>query len=106
MALHVARLLLLWFALELGCTVVSDFDVHECQLDADCDSASGSISRCEQRRCVQGCADNRHCESVDPRRPLCEGSSGACVGLTTARGECFASTGYEPARMAEGHVED
>lgn len=89
-----------------SCTPISDFAVHQCETHADCDILGGVTSRCEDSRCVEGCADNAHCMSVDPRRPICAELGGTCVGLTSDQGECYVSTGYDASSMGASTARD
>ena len=82
----------------VGCTFVSDFDVHQCSSDLECADLS-EPARCTDSRCVRGCSTNRQCADFDPRAPLCESSTGGCVSLTTEGPECFATSGYDERAM-------
>jgi hypothetical protein len=88
------------------CTALSDFEVHQCEIDADCDALGAALARCEASRCVPGCANNAHCAAVDPRFPLCQAESGECVSLTSEAGECYASVGYDEAAQSQTTLED
>lgn len=83
-----------------SCTPLSDFAVHQCDTHSDCDTLDGVALRCEDSHCVEGCADNAHCASVDPRLPICTEHGGTCVGLISSKGECYVSTGYDASSMA------
>jgi hypothetical protein len=90
-----------------SCTLLSDFDVHECTESSDCVSALGAFGRCEQARCVSaGCSSNADCVAADPRFPLCQSAGGRCVALITEGSECPASTNYNPASMGALTAED
>jgi hypothetical protein len=75
-----------------SCTLVSDFDVHACRVDSDCDAVVGQITRCEDGLCASGCRSNAQCEAFDPRTPLCNTAGRVCVGFGTSNGECFLGT--------------
>ena len=94
----------LWILVFLACsacTPLSDFSVHQCDSDADCEAYDGRIRRCEGSRCEEGCRDNQHCASVDPRAPICPSRGDDCVNLTSGGGECYVSTGYDETKMGE-----
>lgn len=84
-----------------GCTAISDFSVHDCNVDADCDTLNGGIQRCERGQCIAGCTNNRHCSLVDPRFPICSAVGAQCVDLTSDDGACYASSGYVDQTMGE-----
>jgi hypothetical protein len=79
-----------------ACTAISDFSVHQCEVHTDCARPEGGAWRCEDSRCVPGCASNDHCSATDPRTPICTEPGGECVSLSSADAACFASTGYDP----------
>jgi hypothetical protein len=84
----------------LGCTVVSDFDVHECTSDEACPITGSPVPYyCEARRCIEGCRDNHHCVSLDPRYPICLQRGGDCVAMTSEGQECYAATEYDDGTM-------
>src|SRR5215510_14694377 len=66
-----------------GCTALSDFSVHQCETHADCASFEGGVWRCDDARCVPGCASNDHCAATYPGAPLCTEPGGSCVSITT-----------------------
>jgi len=55
---------------------------------------------------VEGCIDNAHCTSVDPRKPICQEPGGACVELTRPDGECYVGTRPEPSLTATATAQD
>ena len=85
----------------VACTALSDFSVHQCERDADCEVFDERIGHCQSARCVPGCRSNQHCASWDPCVPICTTREGDCVSLTTSGGECYASSGYDEAAMGE-----
>lgn len=85
---------------------MSEFEVHQCSSHADCDVLARGVYRCDQARCVEGCADNAHCAAADPRHPLCQYPGGACVGLSSEAGECYVSSGYSAPEQAAHTLED
>jgi hypothetical protein len=82
-----------------SCTLVSDFDVRQCESDADCRSLDGNELRCERARCVSRCNTNRECAALDPRYPICMASNGLCTALTSSEDECYAATAYDDELM-------
>jgi hypothetical protein len=78
----------------MGCTLVSSFEVRECQRDTDCTLPTESVGHCERSVCESGCRDNHQCLSIDPRYPICSRTGGECVGLTNGTGECYVSSDY------------
>jgi hypothetical protein len=78
----------------MGCTLVSSFEVRECQRDTDCTLPMESVGHCERSVCESGCRDNHQCLSIDPRYPICSQAGGECVGLTNGTGECYVSSDY------------
>jgi hypothetical protein len=78
----------------MGCTLVSSFEVRECQRDAHCTLPMASVGHCERSICESGCRDNHQCLSIDPRYPICSQTGGECVGLTNGTGECYVSSDY------------
>jgi hypothetical protein len=86
-------------ALVTGCTVVSNFDIEQCDSDADCNSLVSPLSHCVRSRCEPGCVSNRQCSTRDPRYPICTEPSGVCTSLTSPDGECYVSTAYDDDTM-------
>lgn len=82
-----------------GCTLVSDFSAHQCEVSADCDVLGASIRRCVEHECVPGCENNRHCNAFDPRKPICPATGRACEALTSEDGSCYVSSTYDDAVM-------
>jgi hypothetical protein len=78
----------------MGCTLVSSFEVRECQRDTDCTLPMESVGHCERSVCESGCRDNHQCLSIDPRYPICSQVGGECVGLTNGTGECYVGSDY------------
>ncbi|HWO12011.1 MAG TPA: hypothetical protein VNN80_21100 [Polyangiaceae bacterium] len=89
----------------LGCTALSDFDVHQCTVDADCDVHDG-VRRCEVSQCVAGCSSNDHCASLDPRTPLCQYPGGRCVAAAAPDAACYMHTPYDEAAAGGLTMED
>jgi hypothetical protein len=84
----------------VGCTFVSDFDVHQCSSDSECaDLPEPAV--CASSRCVRGCATNRQCTEFDPRSPICAYPGGGCLALTTEGGECFAASAHDERAVAD-----
>jgi hypothetical protein len=81
-----------------GCSLVSDFNVHQCASNADCRALTGDALRCEESRCVAGCQSNSECVALDPRRPICPYSGGTCASLTSGE-VCPISSAYDDASM-------
>ncbi len=96
----------LCLAATTACTAISDFRIHQCNTNADCDPLSGPPLRCEQAQCTPGCADNAHCASIDPRFPICEFRGGGCVALESGDGECYVNTGYDAVAAGGSTAED
>jgi hypothetical protein len=90
----------------LNCTAVSDFDVHECSVDSECETLTGPVRRCENERCVVGCTDNHQCAALDPRFPICPEVGAECVDLLTEHGECYVSSGYSDETMGSATGKD
>jgi hypothetical protein len=82
-----------------GCTLVSDFEVNACQLDADCDVLGDAAMFCEDARCEPGCRDNHQCLERDPRYPLCQHKGGECVAITGGDGACYVGSPYDDATL-------
>jgi hypothetical protein len=96
----------IWAATLANCTLLSDFDIHECESHADCAAAPGEVLRCDEGLCVPGCVDNASCAAQDARFPLCTKPRGQCVGLLTAQGECYAAAGYDEIAMRSLTAQD
>lgn len=83
-----------------ACTLLSEFDVGQCEHSTDCITAAGALGRCERSRCVTSdCSSNGECIAADPRFPICQRPGGDCVALLTAGPECAASSDYDPVTM-------
>lgn len=82
----------------LACSLVSEFDVHQCDSDAECRTLLGKALRCEDSRCVVGCQSNSECIAFDPRRPICPRFGGTCASLTSGDA-CPISSAYDDASM-------
>ena len=93
------RVLALALLASSACTALSDFAVHQCEGHADCDTLNGEVQRCEAYRCVDGCADNHHCASFDPRTPICPATGARCAALTSTEARCTAASAYDDATM-------
>ena len=89
-----------------ACTALSDFEVHECTSDADCESLTGPLMRCEQSVCREGCSNDSHCSSFDPGTPLCPSPGAACLAPVSDGGECFLTSGYDEALMGSSTGEE
>ena len=79
-----------------ACTALSDFSVHQCGLHDDCAHLEGGAWRCQDSRCVPGCASNAHCAATDPGMPICPELGAQCVSLSAPDGVCYANSGYDP----------
>jgi hypothetical protein len=102
-------LLLSWctFVEASSCTLISDFDIDQCEQSTECISATGILGRCEQSRCVvAACANNGECIAADPRFPICQRRGGECVALITEGPECSASSNYDSSTMDDLTAED
>jgi hypothetical protein len=84
--------------LTLACTQLSDFAVHQCDRDTDCDLLEG-VDRCENGRCLAGCVSNQYCGSLDPRKPICQRPGGECVPLLDEDAGCYLSSTYDEVTM-------
>jgi hypothetical protein len=90
----------------LGCTAISNFDVTQCRVDADCDTLDGPIRQCVESRCAPGCSSNRHCASLDPRFAICPRVGEACAPLLVEGGACYQASNYDDEEMGPLTGED
>jgi hypothetical protein len=104
--IHLVSVALTIVASMTGCTLLSDFDVHQCELAEDCRLWDEGSSHCENGRCVPGCLSNADCASRDPSRPICTEPGGSCVELTMASDDCYASCGYDEGRAGALTADD
>jgi hypothetical protein len=93
-------------ALLSSCTVLSEFDVQVCEVDADCAVAGEGPQVCEEARCEPGCRDNHQCVELDPRTPLCSERGGECRSLTSADGACYLGSTYDDAALGASTLKD
>jgi hypothetical protein len=93
------------FAVTGACTLLSDFDVDQCETDAACENPVGVTRYCDSGRCVMGCRNNHHCASLDPSTPLCNRDQAECVSITSARRECYLSSDYDDQSLGEASVQ-
>jgi hypothetical protein len=105
-ALGVALCALCALAALCGCSLASDFDVHQCRHDADCTTLDGQVRLCEHERCTAGCTSNEQCSAADPERQICPSRGRECVGLKSEGEECFVDFEYDGRSMGPLRGED
>ena len=110
-ATQLQRLMVLGAALLSSCTVLSEFDVQVCEVDADCDMTGeggegAGPQLCVEARCEPGCRDNHQCLELDPRSPFCSERGGECRSLTSADGACYLGSTYDDAALGALTLKD
>lgn len=88
-----------------GCTLTSDFDIHQCRSDEEC-SGYAEARICQAERCVPGCESNAQCSALDPGKQLCPSYGAQCVSLESNGGECFLGLEYDARSMGSLRGED
>ena len=89
-----------------ACTIVSNFDVHECSTTTDCELPTMAPTHCERSQCVAGCESNAQCVRHDPRAPLCERPGGSCVPLLDEHADCTLVAGYDEEKLGALTLQD
>lgn len=90
----------------MGCTVLSDFDVHQCSTTFDCELHAAALMHCERSVCVSGCENNDHCARHDPRAPLCRRPGEECSPLFDEAAGCTSAAGHENSALNVSTLQD